>query len=75
MQLIYNGHVDVVVLLKSPQFFCESVKPGQLLDVSEDMGHAILAKHQSLFAVVKAEAKKRKVELVEKDVKFRKKAK
>jgi hypothetical protein len=75
MQLQYSGHSDVVVLVKTPEFFCKSVKPGELLDVSEELGHAILAKHAQLFAVLKSEAKRRKVELVEKDVKLRKKAK
>jgi hypothetical protein len=74
MQLTYSGQTDVVVLLKKPQFFCQSVRPGEQLDVSEEVGTAILAKHGQLFSA-KAEAKKRKVELVEKQVKLRKKAK
>jgi len=74
MQLTYSGQTDVVVLLKKPQFFCQSVRPGESLDVSEELAVAIMAKHAGLFAA-KAEAKKRKVELVQKEVKLRKKAK
>jgi len=50
MQLTYSGQSDVVVLLKKPEFFCQSVRPGEQLDVSEELGTAILAKHGKLFS-------------------------
>lgn len=73
MQLLYSGQSDVVLLLKAPEFYCQSVKPGESLDVSDALGQAILAKHGAMFSV--AQAKKRKVDVVEKQVKLRRKVK
>lgn len=60
MQLRSKAHDHFIVLCKEPAFFCQSIAPGELLQVSDELGAALLAAYQgSLELVAEGETKTR----------------
>lgn len=62
MRLFVKASQGLVLLCKKPEFFCRSVEGGEELEVSDELGHALLAlypQHLAVCEAPKAEAKAR----------------
>jgi hypothetical protein len=55
MRLVVKAHEAFVLLCKKPQFYCQSVASGEVLDVGDELGAALLAQYPAHLAVVEAE--------------------
>lgn len=62
MKLLFKGPRPIVVLVKTPEFFLRSIGCGETVEVSEQVGYAILQNYGADFErIEKVEKRTRKV--------------